>query len=259
MIFAKEERLKKNLKVKVVLPVIMMLMVSCAGMQEILEKSLGSGPLSSSEVSLGLKEALRIGTQIAVSGLSVQDGFFADEAVKILLPEEARKAVNLINKVPGGRKLVNDVVLKLNRAAEFAVKKAVPIFVDAITSLTINDAFAILRGPDDAATQYLSNKTFNRLYNLFMPEVRKTLDKRLVGNLSTNRTWFLFTKKYNKVAKSFAGKILGINPLNRRLDDYVTNKTLGALFLKLTDEEKKIRRDPIARTTSLLKRVFGSS
>ncbi len=251
--------MKNGIIIKIVILVIaLVLLVSCAQMGEILERSLGSGPLSSSEVSMGLKEALTIGTKIAVSGLSTENGFLLDDAVKIILPSEAAKAVKLIIKIPAGRKLIDDLVLRLNRAAEFAVTKAVPIFVDAITSLTIRDAFDILGGNDNAATQYLHGKTHGSLYNLFQPEVRKSLDKKLVGNLSTNRSWELFTNKYNSVARSIAGKLTGIKPLHHKLDEYVTGRALDALFLKLSGEEKKIRESPLARTTALLKRVFGS-
>ena len=257
--FTEEGKLKINVRIKsLILVLLMLIMVSCAGMQEILERSLGSGPLSSSEVSLGLKEALTLGTKIAVSGLSAEDGFLLDEAVKIILPAEAAKAIKLITKIPGGRRLIGDLVLKLNRAAEFAVTKAVPIFVDAITSLTIKDAFDILGGNGNAGTQYRHGKTHGSLYNLFQPEVRKSLDKKLVGNLSTSRSWELFTDKYNRVARSVAGKIAGIRPLHQKLDEYVTGKALNALFLKLEGEEKKIRDNPVARTTALLRRVFGS-
>ena len=251
--------MKKNLLLKSIIIILMpFVFFSCAQMGDILDRVVNSGPLTSSEVSLGLKEALTVGTRIAIDGLSSEDGFLLDEAVKILLPPEAGKAVNLIVKIPGGKKLVNDLVLRLNRAAEFAVTKAAPIFVDAITSLTIQDAFDILRGNDHAATQFLRTKTFDNLYNLFQPEVGKSLDKRLIGNVSTNRSWKLFTDKYNRVARSIAGKVAGIKPLNQDLGDYVTGRALDALFLKLSGEEKKIRESPLARTTALLKRVFGS-
>ncbi|MCK5004696.1 MAG: DUF4197 domain-containing protein [Candidatus Aminicenantes bacterium] len=251
--------MKKGILIKIVILIMaLVLLVSCTQMGEILERAVNYGPLSSSEVSMGLKEALTIGTKIAVSGLSTEDGFLLDEAVKILLPSEAAKAVKLIIKIPGGKKLIDDLVLRLNRAAEFAVTKAVPIFVDAITSLTIKDAFDILRGNDTAATQYLHGRTFNSLYSLFKPEVKKSLDKRLIGNLSTSRSWELFTNKYNSVARSIAGKLTGIKPLHHKLDEYVTGRALDALFLKLSGEEKKIRESPIARTTVLLRRVFGS-
>ncbi len=249
---------KKEVLKSLIIILIPFVFFSCAQIGEILDRAINSGPLTSSEVSLGLKEALTVGIKIAVDGLAVEDGFLLDEAVKILLPPEAGNAVNLIVKIPGGKKLINDLILRLNRAAEFAVTKSVPIFVDAISSLTIDDAFNILRGNDFAATQYLREKTFDNLYNLFKPEVGRSLDKKLIGNLSTNRSWFLFTDKYNLVARSIAGKVAGIKPLDRDLGDYITGKALEALFMKLKGEEKKIRDNPVARTTDLLRRVFGS-
>ena len=233
-------------------------LVSCAELEKLLERSINTETLSSSEVSLGLKEALTIGTKIAVNGLSSENGFLLDEAVKIVLPAEAEKAVSLITKIPGGKKLINDLILRLNRAAEFAVTGAVPIFVDAITSLSITNAIDILRGPDDAATQYLHARTFDSLYSLFKPEVKKSLDEKLIGNISASRSWELFAAKYNIVADSVAGKMMGITHLQHQLDEYVTGKALDALFLKLRGEEKKIRDDPIARVTALLRKVFGS-
>jgi hypothetical protein len=249
--------IEKNKTLIFALP--LLLLVSCTGFQDILERSIGSAPLTSGEVSLGLKEALTVGTDLAVTGLSSENGFFLDEAVKILLPPEAGKAVDLITKIPGGKRLVNDLILRLNRAAEFAVQGAVPIFVDAITSLSISDAFNILRGPDDAATRYLQSATSDSLYALFKPEVNKSLGKRLIGDLSAGRSWELFTARYNQAAGSVAGKLLGIKPLTRDLGEYVTGKALDALFLKLSVEEKRIRENPLARTTALLRRVFGSS
>lgn len=252
--------MKKHLMCKfIVFLLISLVFISCSQMGDILDRVVNSGPLTASEVSFGLKEALTIGTRLAVDNLSAEDGFLLDETVRILLPPEVRKATNLINRIPGGKKLINDMILKLNRAAEFAITGAVPIFVEAITSLTIRDAFDILRGDDHAATQYLRGRTFDSLYKLFQPEIKKSLDKRLIGDLSTNRTWSLFTDKYNRVAGSIAGKIAGIKPANQNLDDYVTGRALEALFLKLSMEEKKIRENPLARTTTLLKRVFGST
>ncbi|MEN8154138.1 MAG: DUF4197 domain-containing protein [Acidobacteriota bacterium] len=242
----------------VVLIFLLILFVSCAGFEEILERSLGTTPLTDKEVSFGLKEALEVGTGIAVSGLSLKDGFLKDDLIKILLPEKTAKVVNIITKIPGGRTLINNVILRLNRAAEDAVKSAGPIFMSAIKSLTIKDAFDILRGSDDEATRYLRGKTFIKLEKVFKPEINKSLDKVLVGNISTNQSWDMLTGKYNKVANSVAGKIAGLKNYNVNLGNYVTHKALDAIFLKLSGEERKIREDPLARTTQILRRVFGS-
>jgi hypothetical protein len=236
----------------------LLILSSCVEIQDILETSLGSGQLTSEEVSFGLKEALQIGTKQSIDILSAMDGFFKDELVKILLPKEAERVAKVIRKIPGGNKIIRDIVLQLNRAAEDAVKEAGPIFYKAIKSLTIEDAFNILRGADNAATQFLKDQTYSQLEALFKPKISNSLDKVLVGNISTNQSWDLFTRKYNQVAKSVAGQVAGLKPFDLRLEDYVTQKALDALFFKIGLEEKKIRENPLARTTMLLKRVFGS-
>lgn len=237
---------------------ILFVMTACGGIQEILETSLGTDQLTSEEVSFGLKEALQIGTKYSIENLSSVDGFLGDQLVKILLPKEAEKVAKVIKKIPGGKKIIRDIVIQLNRAAEDAVKGAGPIFYKAIKSLTIQDAFNILSGDDDAATQFLKDKTYNQLETLFKPKISNSLDKVLVGNISTNQSWNLFTRKYNQVAKSIAGQVAGLKPFDLKLEDYVTQKALDAIFLKIGLEEKKIRENPLARTTNLLKRVFGS-
>ena len=233
-------------------------MTSCAELQEILETSLNPGLLTSKEVSFGLKEALQIGTKYSVENLSSLDGFFKDQLVKILLPEEAEKVAKVIRKIPGGKKFIRNVVLQLNRAAEDAVKAAGPIFYKAIKSLTIQDAFTILSGVENAATQFLKDKTYNQLEALFKPKISNSLDKILVGSVSTNQSWDLFRKKYNQLAQSAIGQVDGLKPFDLKLEDYVTQKALDAIFFKIGLEEKKIRENPLARTTNLLKRVFGS-
>ena len=214
-------------------------------------------PVTEVEVANGLKEALKIGTNNSVDVLSLQDGFFRDEFLKIALPKEAKIITDNLSLIPGGQGLVDDVVLRLNRAAEDAVTEAAPIFVNAITSMTIADAFGILKGSENAATQYLNNKTYFSLQELFQPKVTNSLDKKLIGNISTNESWSFLTDKYNSVAKSLVGMVAGLEPIDVSLDEYVTAKALDGLFLKVADEEKEIRKDPLARVTPLLKRVFG--
>ncbi|WP_321321323.1 DUF4197 domain-containing protein [Labilibaculum sp.] len=235
------------------------LFASCAELQPFIDQYEFSQPkpLSSNEVSSGLKEALKIGSKNASNLLSLQDGFYKDELIKILLPPEAQSITKNINLIPGGAELVDKVVLRLNRAAEDAVSEAAPIFVSAITEMTIADAFAILKGENNAATTYLQNKTQSKLKDLFMPKVKASLDKKLVANLSTNESWSLLTKNYNAAAGSFAGKLARLEPINTKLDAYVTEKALNALFLKVADEEKLIRKDPLKRVNDLLKRVFS--
>ncbi len=214
-------------------------------------------PLSTTEVSNGLKEALKVGSVNAAHILSVKDGFYKDELVKILLPSEAHKILKNISLIPGGKELVEKVEIRLNRAAEDAVKEAAPIFASAITEMTIADAFGILKGNDDAATQYLKNKTSDKLKDLFMPKVKASLDKKLIANISANESWSLLTSNYNKIAVSFAGQLANLELVNTKLDNYVTQKALDALFLKVAEEEKQIRKDPLKRVSNILKRVFA--
>ncbi len=235
-----------------------MILTACADLQKVLKKPLGSAPLTEAEVIMGLKEALSKGTGIAVSGLSTKDGFYQDALIKILLPEDTQKVVGVVKKLPGGKRLIDDVVLRMNRAAEDAASEAGPIFLDAIKALTIEEGFKILTGPEDAATNFLRQKTYASLERSFVSVIDRSLDKVLVGNVSTNQSWEFLLKKYNTFANSIAGKLAGVKPYNQKLGVYVTRKALDAVFLKLADEEKKIRKEPLARTTALLKRVFGS-
>jgi len=233
------------------------ILMSCAEVLNTINQMELPTQLTEGEVADGLKEALKVGTNNSVDILSLKDGFLADEILKIALPPEADIITDNLSLIPGGDKLVEDVVLRLNRAAEDAVVKASPIFVNAITSITITDAFHILRGEDNAATVYLKDKTFSELKELFQPKVTNSLDKKLIGNISTNESWSFLTDKYNSVAKSLVGQVAGLQSIDISLDEYVTLKTLDGLFLKVEDEEKEIRKDPLARVTPLLKKVFG--
>ncbi|MBI9058022.1 MAG: DUF4197 domain-containing protein [Labilibaculum sp.] len=247
------------MKKKIYLLLIGFIFVSCAELQPFIDQYAitQEKPLSSSEVSYGLKEALKVGSLNASNILSIKDGFYKDELVKILLPPEAQAITKNISLIPGGKDLVDKVEIRLNRAAEDAVKEASPIFVSAISEMTIADAFGILKGGDNAATNYLKGKTSTKLKDLFLPKVSSSLDKKLIANISTNESWSMLTGNYNKVADSFAGKIANLQPVNTKLDEYVTDKALDALFLKVADEEKLIRKDPLKRVSSILKRVFG--
>lgn len=236
-----------------------LLFSSCAELQPFIDQYavIQEQPLTSADVSTGLKEALKVGSKNASSILSTKDGFYKDELVKILLPPEAQTISKNIKMIPGGEDLVEKVVVRLNRAAEDAVSEAVPIFASAITSMSIADAFGILKGEDNAATMYLRNKTYDQLKSLFLPKVNASLDKKLVANISTNESWNLLTSNYNNIANSFAGKIANLKVVDTELDQYVTNKALDALFIKVANEEKLIRKDPLKRVSEILRRVFG--
>lgn len=219
------------------------------------------GGVTEAETVAALKSALNIGAENAVGVLGIENGFFMNQALKILLPEEISQTLSLVESVPllgdGITKLANDVVLALNRSAEDAVQTATPIFATAITSMTISDGVNILFGEDNAATSYLHEKTYTQLTDAFSPKVNASLSKELVANMSTIEIWTKFTTQYNLVANSAAGKLLDISPVNVNLGEYVTTKALDGLFVKVAEEESAIRTDPAARVTDLLKRVFG--
>ncbi len=167
--------------------------------------------------------------------------------------------IHLCYQLLGVDAFIEDMVLKLNRAAEDAAKEATPIFVDAITEMTIQDAFAILNGPDTSATHYLREKTFNNLQDAFQPKIATSLNKPLVAGISAAETWNTFTTLYNDIANSPFGQLAGLTAVNAELDAYVTTKGLYGLFVKVADEEKAIRNDPLARVTDILERVFGKN
>ncbi len=205
----------------------------------------------------GIKSALNIGIQEAISRLGRVDGFMGDQLVKILLPPEAKPIADNIRMIPGGEKLLNDFILRMNRSAEDAVKEAKPIFANAITKMTISDAMGILKGNESAATEFLKRNTSNDLQNAFRPKIKTSLDKKLVANLSAAQSWKTLADNYNKVASSSVGRAANLQTVNANLENYVTQKALDGLFLKLADEEKLIRKNPAARVNDILRKVFG--
>jgi uncharacterized protein DUF4197 len=246
----------KKLLLIIAIPAI--LLSGCAELNTLMQSFPTDTPLSETEVVNGLKEALITGSKNSSSILSAVDGYYGDELVKILLPEEASLIIDNLAKIPGGEKLVNDVVLSINRAAEDAAREAAPIFINSIKQMTISDAFGILKGADNAATHYLSNTTRSELYVLYEPKIRQSTEKDIMGGISAKDSWEALTGTWNRLANSIAGKLAGFTPVNTKLDDYLTNKALDGMFLKVADEEKKIRQDVSARVTPLLEKVFGS-
>ena len=231
----------------------------CAGLNQVLQTVLSTtDTLTETEVVNGLKEALETGARNSASILSLENGYYGDPLVKILLPEEARVIVDNISRIPGGDKLVEDVVLSINRAAEDAAKEVAPIFVSSITGMSINDAFGILRGENDAATAYLRNTTYDNLYALYKPKIGQSIEKDLVGNLSAHDAWNSLTSQWNTVANSVVGRLANLTPVETDLTDYLTNKALDGMFFKVEEEELKIRTQISARVTPLLQKVFGS-
>lgn len=237
---------------------LLFILSGCAELTKMMQSVSLPAPLTEAEVSGGLKEALITGARNSAQRLSAENGYYSDLAVKILLPDEAKTIIDNISKIPGGDKLVEDVVLRINRAAEDAAKEVAPIFVNSITQMTIMDAFNILNGADNAATDYLRKSTSDQLYALYKPKIQASTEKKLIGGISTKDSWVALTGKWNSVANSVAGKIAGLKPVNTDLDDHLTKRALSGMFLKVEQEELKIRKDVSARVTPVLQRVFGS-
>lgn len=192
----------------------------------------------------GIREALAVGTERAVKTLSQKDGYFGNAAVKILMPSGIQKVADLA-RMAGYQKQVDDFVLSMNRAAEAAVPQAAAFFGDAIREMTLDDVRGILTGGDTAATEFFRRKTHDRLYAAFKPVVSKKVDE-----VGTTRAYKDLMGRYQNIPLAGAAQSLD-------LDHYVTEKALDGLFLMVGEEEKKIRSNPLARTTDLLKTVFG--
>jgi hypothetical protein len=246
------------MKIRTIVFVTLILIISgCAELMNVIQ-SVSPVPLTEEEVGNGLKEALVTGATNSAKRLAAENGYYGDEAVKILLPDDAKIIIDNISKIPGGDKLVQDLILRINRAAEDAAKDVVPIFAGSIKQMTIRDAFNILNGADNAATSYLKSTTYTQLYDLYKPKIQASTEKKLVANISTKESWTALTGKWNQVANSVAGRIANLKPVNSDLDDYLTNRALSGMFMKVETEELKIRKDVSARISPLLQRVFGS-
>ena len=232
---------------------------SCAELSQIAQSAAAQNlPLTNVEIVGGLKDALLVGTDSTVVHLSAIDGYLKDQAIKILLPPEAKTITDNLSKLPGGSKLVDDVIVRINRAAEDAAKGAKPIFVNSVKEMTFTDALSILKGPDNAATQYFKQKTSVQLSELYRPKIRESLNKNLVVGISTQQSWNELTVQWNKLASSAIGKIGGLKTVDVKLEDYILQRALDGMFLKIEEREKDIRNNANARVTGLLKRVFGN-
>ena len=247
-------------KIKTIVFIIAFFMLnSCAELTQIAQSAANQNlPLSNAEIIAGLKEALLVGADSSVKRLSAVDGYLKDQAVKILLPPEAKTIIDNISKLPGGSKLVDDVIVRINRAAEDAAKGAKPIFVNSVREMTFADGLQILRGPDNAATSYFRQKTTQQLTELYRPKVRESLNKNLVAGISTQQSWNELTTNWNKLAGSMVGQMAGFKRVDVKLEDYLLQQALNGLFLKIEEREKDIRTNANARVTNILKRVFGS-
>ena len=214
-------------------------------------------PLSNADIVSGLKDALLVATDSSVTHLSAVDGYLKDLTIKILLPPEAKSITDNLSKLPGGAKLVDDVIIRINRAAEDAAKGAKPIFVKSVRDMTFSDGLQILKGPNDAATQYFVQKTSLQLGELYRPKLRESLNKDLVAGISTQQSWNELTVQWNKMAGSTLGQFAGLKKVDVKLEDYILEQALKGMFLKIAEREKNIRTDVNARVTPLLQKVFG--
>jgi Protein of unknown function (DUF4197) len=227
-------------KILIILSVVML--VSCAEMQQVLQQ-LPQTQGTTLDISGGLKEALNNGISKQVSKLTAVDGFYKNEAVKILLPEELKKIDSALRNI-GMSKLADDGLKAINRTAEDAVKEATPIFVNAITGMTFSDAKNILLGNQNAATSYLQTTTTSALYGKFNPVIKNSFAK-----VGADKIWTNIITKYNSIPL--------VTKVNPDLTDYVTTQAMNGVFKMVAVEEKNIRVDLNSRTSDLLKKVFA--
>lgn len=198
--------------------------------------------LSTTDIIAGLQEALKVGAERSTAKLSATDGFFKNAALKILIPAEAQKVEQKLRALGMGKQ-VDNAILAMNRGAEDAIKQATTIFINSIKQMTFSDATGILRGGDSAATLYLKSKTTAELTNAFRPVIEQSLAK-----VGATKHWNTLFSTYN----SFSS-----NKVNTDLSAYVTEKALTGIFQQLSVEEQQIRKNPVARTSEILKKVFG--
>ena len=219
-----------------------LLLTGCAELQTVMQNlpniEQGNGGLSSLDISNGLKQALELGVSQGVDLLSKKNGYYDNNLVKILLPEQLQKVDKTLRQIGLGS-LADQGIKLLNTAAEDAVNEAKPIFINAIKNLTFSDAAAILAGNKDAATQYLQKTTTSQLVNAFSPKIKASLDK-----VGANEIWSQIMSKYNAIPF--------VNQVNADLTGYVTEKAIDGLFLQVAKKEEDIRTNISARTTPLL-------
>lgn len=205
-----------------------------------------SSSLTTGEIVEGLKEALVVGSKNSSSNASKKDGYFKNTMLFIPFPPEAIKVKNSAEKV-GMKSKVDEFVMTLNRAAEEAAIGAKDVFVNAVKNMSVGDAMKILKGADDAATQYLRKTTYKQLYDKFLPVVKNATKK-----VDVTKYWTPLINNYNR-----ASKFTGGEKINPDLDAYVTEKAIDGLFKLIAQEEAKIRKDPLARVSDILKKVFA--
>lgn len=229
---------------KIALIIGITLFVSCTELQQVVNQlPTGTTTLGNEEIGRGLRAALEKGISKQVSRLTKTDGFFKNDLVKILLPEELRKVDKTLRDI-GLDNLADEGLKVLNRAAEDAVAEATPIFINAVKEITFTDAKAILLGDDNAATTFLENKTNTELYDKFNPVIKSSFEK-----VGADKIWASLISKYNAIPLT--------SKVNPDLTDYVTQEALKGVFTMIAVEEKEIRTKSSSRTTDLLKKVFA--
>jgi hypothetical protein len=216
---------------------------ACAELQQVVNQLPQGGTIGNTEIASGLRQALDFGIDKQVTKLTQEDGFFKNDLVKILLPQELQKVDKALRDIGLG-KLADEGLKVLNRAAEDAVKEATPIFIDAVKGITFADAKNILLGDNDAATHYLTSKTQTALYDKFNPVIKNSFSK-----VGADQIWNNLINKYNTLPFT--------NDVNPDLTDYVTQEALKGVYTMIAVEEKEIRTKLSSRTTDLLKKVFA--
>ena len=227
------------MKFKVLVISICFFFLGCAELQQVVNQLPQGGTIGNEQIASGLREALNFGIDKQVQKLTQEDGFFKNELVKIILPEELQKVDNALRKIGLGN-LADEGLKVLNRAAEDAVQEATPIFVAAVKEITFNDAKQILLGSNDAATSYLKSSTESKLYDSFKPVISK---------VGADQIWSNLINRYNNIP--FVSKV------NPDLTEYVTQEALDGVYTMIAIEEKEIRTKASSRTTTLLQKVFA--
>jgi len=229
---------------RLVLYVLVLQLVGCAELQQVVDQlPQGTTGIGNDQIAQGLREALNMGIEKQVNQLTSENGFYKNELVKIMLPEELQKVDKTLRDI-GLSSLADEGLRIINRAAEDAVGEATPIFVDAVKGITFNDAKQILLGNDNAATQYLQQATKTQLYNKFNPIIKNSFQK-----VGADQIWSNIITKYNSLPLT--------NDVNPDLTDYTTNEALEGVYTMIAVEEKEIRTKVSSRTTDLLKKVFS--
>ncbi len=234
----------KKTATKIILAIFIFHFVSCGELQQVINQlPQETSTIGNTQIASGLREALNNGIDKQVKNLTKENGFFENELVKIILPEELQKVDNTLRKIGLGN-LADEGLKVLNRAAENAVSEATPIFVDAVKGISFNDVKSILLGSDNAATQYLMNTTETQLYAKFNPVIKQSFEK-----VGADKIWSNLINKYNNLPLT--------SNVNPDLTDYVTKEALEGVYTMIAVEEKNIRTKTTSRTTDLLKKVFA--